>query len=90
MAFARRGVRGLVVADINLELAIKTAAESKAVAINPEFRVEAYQLDVAHPESVQNAIDRTADTFGRLDYVINGAAVRFYIRLDATTCDSRY
>ncbi|KAI0110205.1 NAD(P)-binding protein [Daldinia grandis] len=75
VAFARRGVRALVVADINLELAIKTAADSKAVAINPEFRVEAYQLDVSHPESVQTAINRMADTFGRIDYVINGAAV---------------
>ncbi|KAI1480142.1 hypothetical protein K445DRAFT_11493 [Daldinia sp. EC12] len=75
VAFARRGVRGLVIADINLDLAMKAAAESKAVAINPEFRVEAYQLDVSHPESVQNAVDRMADTFGRIDYVVNGAAV---------------
>ncbi|KAI1467638.1 NAD(P)-binding protein [Daldinia caldariorum] len=75
VALARRGVRGLVIADINLDLAMKAAAECKAVAINPEFRVEAYQLDVSDPESVQNAIDRMAETFGRIDYVVNGAAV---------------
>ncbi|KAI0380678.1 NAD(P)-binding protein [Hypomontagnella monticulosa] len=75
MGFARSGARGLVVADINIESATRTAIESQGVATNPNFRAEAVQINVAEPDSVQNAIDRTVGIFERIDYCVNGAGI---------------
>ncbi|KAI1084990.1 hypothetical protein F5B20DRAFT_575457 [Whalleya microplaca] len=75
IAFAKEGARGLLVADINLEAATKTALDSKAVATNPDFRAEAIQIDVTVQESVQHATTHMVETFGRIDYCVNGAAI---------------
>ena len=81
MGFARSGVRGLVLADINLESATRAAIESQSVATNPNFRAEAIQINVADPDSVQNAIDRTVGIFERIDYCVNGAGVSLIVEL---------
>ncbi|KAI0966072.1 NAD(P)-binding protein [Xylaria arbuscula] len=75
IAFAKEGARGLLVADIDLEAATKTASDSKASATNPDFRAEAIQLDVTLPDAVQKATAYMVETFGRIDYCVNGAGV---------------
>ncbi|KAI1408767.1 NAD(P)-binding protein [Hypoxylon sp. FL1857] len=75
MTFAKRGARGLMVADINFESATKVANESKAVATHPDFHAEAVQVDVTLPDSVQHAIEATTRAFGRIDYCVNGAGI---------------
>ncbi|OTB06715.1 hypothetical protein M426DRAFT_318776 [Hypoxylon sp. CI-4A] len=75
IGFAKRGSRGVVVADIDLEAAKKTAAEAKAAATNPDFRAEGIQIDVSSEDSVKNAINTVVKLFGRFDYCVNGARV---------------
>ncbi|KAJ8112120.1 hypothetical protein ONZ43_g5468 [Nemania bipapillata] len=75
IAFAKEGARGLLVADIDLEAATKTAADSRSSATNPDFRAEAIKLDVTAPDSVQQAITYMVETFGRIDYCVNGAGM---------------
>ncbi|OTA64862.1 NAD(P)-binding protein [Hypoxylon sp. EC38] len=75
MTFAKNGIPGLMVADINLESATKVANESKAVATHPNFRAEAVQVDVAVPDSVKRATEATVRAFRRIDYCVNGAGI---------------
>ncbi|KAI1751896.1 hypothetical protein F4782DRAFT_503570 [Xylaria castorea] len=75
IAFAKEGARGLLVADIDLEAATKTAADSRISATNPDFRAEAIQLDVTIPDSVQHAVRYMIEIFERIDYCVNGAGV---------------
>ncbi|KAH9997690.1 NAD(P)-binding protein [Xylariaceae sp. FL0662B] len=75
MAFAKCGVRGLFVADLNFKAAAETALECEAVATNPDFHSDAIQIDVAIPDSVQSAMNKMVDVFGRIDYCVNGAGV---------------
>lgn len=75
LAFAKEGATGLVVADINLEGAQKTAAQAKAVAVNPDFRVDAVKVDVTAMESVKAAIGHAVNTLGRIDYAVHSAGV---------------
>ncbi|KAI0102438.1 hypothetical protein GGR51DRAFT_550502 [Nemania sp. FL0031] len=75
IAFAKEGARGLLVADIDEDAAKKTADDSKSSATNSEFRAEAVKLDVTLPESVQSAIQYMVETFGRIDYCVNGAGI---------------
>lgn len=75
VAFAIEGVKGLLVADLDLDAAAKTAEESKAVATNPDFIVKAVHIDVTMPDSVRDATSTMVDTFGRIDYCVNGAGV---------------
>jgi NAD(P)-dependent dehydrogenase (short-subunit alcohol dehydrogenase family) len=74
-AFAKEGASGVVVADINLEAAEKTAQEIKAVASHPKFEARAIHIDVSDLESVKSAIAKTAEAFGRIDYSVHSAGV---------------
>ncbi|KAI0206464.1 NAD(P)-binding protein [Astrocystis sublimbata] len=73
--FAKQGARGLVVADLNLQTAKSTATDVVAIATNPEFKVEAIELDVSDEESVKKAIEHTLRSFGRIDYSVHCAGV---------------
>lgn len=63
-------------ADINLEGAQETAAQAKAVARNPDVKVEAVQLDISSEESVKGAVAHAVKYLGRIDYAVNSAGVR--------------
>lgn len=78
LAFAKEGAKGLVVADINLEGAQKTAAQAKALAVKPNFRVEAVKVDITAADSVKAAIAHAVDTLGRIDYGVHSAGVNYY------------
>lgn len=63
-------------ADINLDGARETAAQAKAVARNPDFRVDAVQVDITAEESVKGAVAHAVKYLGRIDYAVNSAGVR--------------
>ena len=75
MAFAKGGVQGILVADINIKTAEQTVKDCTAVATNKNFRAEAFHIDVTDEASVKSATARMVSTFGRIDYCVNGAGV---------------
>ncbi|KAI7779335.1 hypothetical protein LA080_001006 [Diaporthe eres] len=75
LAFAKEGARGLVVADINLEGAQETAAQAKALAKDPGFRVDTVQVDICVEESVRTAVIHAAKYLGRIDYAVHSAGI---------------
>lgn len=75
LAFAKEGARGIAVADLNAEGAKETVAQAKAAAINPDFKAEAIEVDVASEESVKAAVAQTVQLFGRIDYAVHSAGV---------------
>jgi 2-deoxy-D-gluconate 3-dehydrogenase len=69
-ALAQAGA-AVVTADINLN-----AAQALAAALaSTGSKVEAVEVDVTDPGSVQKMISRTLDSFGRLDILVNSAAL---------------
>lgn len=70
--FAQLGAR-VVIADINLESAQKTAGE-----IADKFKTEtlAVKMDVTNPEEVQAAVANTIKKFGRIDTLISNAGIQ--------------
>src|SRR5262245_28817080 len=77
LRFAREGAR-VVVADLREEAARDTAAECST--LGPE--AAAMRLDVADEASTQEVVARTLERFGRVDVLINNAAI--YYDLDRT------
>ncbi|KAI1746914.1 NAD(P)-binding protein [Xylaria castorea] len=75
VAFARCGIQGLSVADINMQAAIDTVAECRSVATCAQSRHEPIQIDVALPDSVQNAVSVTVKALGRIDYCVHAAGI---------------
>jgi NAD(P)-dependent dehydrogenase (short-subunit alcohol dehydrogenase family) len=70
LAFAREGA-SVVVADISEEGSQKTArliedANGRAIAI---------RCDVTKTEEVKNALDKTLEVFGRIDFALNNAGI---------------
>ncbi|NOX61667.1 MAG: sorbitol-6-phosphate dehydrogenase [Chloroflexi bacterium] len=62
----------VVVADLNLEGAQKTAA---AIQANSDRRALAVQVDVRDEASVERMVARAVDVFGRLDILVSNAGV---------------
>jgi NAD(P)-dependent dehydrogenase (short-subunit alcohol dehydrogenase family) len=78
-ALAAQGAR-VVVADVDGERAEALATELDATAL---------QFDLGEPEDVQRLVDETAATFGRLDVLVNNAALRTErIMRDDTTVET--
>jgi 3-oxoacyl-[acyl-carrier protein] reductase len=70
LGIAREGGK-VVVADIN-----QAAAESTAAAIEDEgFEALAVVVDVGDPSSIQSMADSAVDRFGRIDVLVNNAAL---------------
>lgn len=65
----------MVVADINLDGAQETAAQAKALAKDPGFRVDAVQVNVCVEESVRTAVAHAVKYLGRIDYAVHSAGV---------------
>lgn len=70
LALARAG-HDVAVAARNLDKLEETAAEIRAL----ERRAFVTALDLAQPASIQEALSRTAQEFGRVDILVNNAAV---------------
>jgi len=61
----------VVISDVNLEEAEKTAHRFRAEGLS----AQALQLDVAQPASVDTAFDHIAKVYGRCDVMVNNAGI---------------
>jgi NAD(P)-dependent dehydrogenase (short-subunit alcohol dehydrogenase family) len=66
----------VVVADLNAQAAAAVAKTTQAESRHPEgFRCLGIQTDVTDPQSVKRMVETTLDAFGRLDILVNSAAL---------------
>jgi NAD(P)-dependent dehydrogenase (short-subunit alcohol dehydrogenase family) len=72
-AFARHGVKRMVLTDIRPENLRSTVQELQKIAKDVE--IEAIDMDVAKEADVKNAIERSVNRFGRIDYAVNNAGI---------------
>lgn len=70
LAFAERGAK-IVVADRRIEQGIETVALVRKIGTEAIF----VSTDVSKGNEVKNAIDKTIQTYGRLDYASNNAGI---------------
>ena len=70
LAFARRGA-SVALADIDHESACAAAQEVKELGV----RACAIPVDLSQAVEAQRAVERTIDEFGRLDVLVNNAAI---------------
>ncbi len=80
--FAKEGAR-VVIADINLDGARKTAEEIKSTG----GAAIAIKTDVADPESVQALVSQTIASFGKIDVLFNNAAIEVNKTVEDTTIE---
>lgn len=66
-AYVREGAR-VAIADIDIERARQTAAEIGDGAV-------AVEMDVTRQESIDNAVTQTVEALGRIDILVNNAAI---------------
>jgi 3-oxoacyl-[acyl-carrier protein] reductase len=70
LVFAREGA-DVVISDINMEKAAKTAAEIEALG----RRSLALQLNVTDYANVEEAVNKTLDKLGKVDILVNNAGI---------------
>lgn len=70
MTFAREGA-DIVVADVNLEIAQKTALEIEGLG----RQAMALAMDVTNYEMVQEGINKILDKMGKVDILVNNAGI---------------
>ncbi|RYP07816.1 hypothetical protein DL764_002271 [Monosporascus ibericus] len=75
IAYAIEGAKGVAFADINAEMALAAAEESKTAATNPDYQAICIQVDVSDEASVEHMVKATVKKFGRIDYNVNSAGV---------------
>jgi len=70
MLFAKEGA-DIVVADVNLEIAQKTASDIEALG----RKALALEMDVTNYEKVEIGINKILDKFGKVDILVNNAGI---------------
>jgi len=70
MAFAKEGA-DIVVADVNLEVAQKTATEIEALG----RKSLALEMDVTDYAKVEEGLNKILDKFGKVDILVNNAGI---------------
>jgi len=70
MNFAREGAN-IVVADVNLEVAQKTASDIEALG----RKALALEMDVTDYAKVEEGINKILDKFGKVDILVNNAGI---------------
>ncbi|MDD5252713.1 MAG: 3-oxoacyl-[acyl-carrier-protein] reductase [Candidatus Omnitrophota bacterium] len=70
MTFAREGA-DIVVADVNLEIAQKTALEIEGLG----RKALALEMDVTNFEKVEEGINKILDKMGKVDILVNNAGI---------------
>lgn len=70
MTFAREGA-DIVVADINLEIAQKTASEIEGLG----RKALALEMDVTDYQKVEEGVNKILDKFGKVDILVNNAGI---------------
>ena len=76
-AFAREGVK-VVVADLSEEGAAETVARVKVIGGSAIACI----ADVSKEEDIRRLVDKTVETFGRLDYAFNNAGINIENTVD--------
>jgi meso-butanediol dehydrogenase/(S,S)-butanediol dehydrogenase/diacetyl reductase len=83
--FLKRGYR-VVLVDIDNETLSRTADQLQTeLGDGAEQRVLALRCDVSSPAQVEAAVKRTAETFGRIDALVNNAGVAAFKPIGETT-----
>jgi NAD(P)-dependent dehydrogenase (short-subunit alcohol dehydrogenase family) len=74
--FVRDGCSGLALLDVNIT-ALETVKASILSSSPPGTlkHIEIYQCDVTDEDLVTRTLEQAAETFGRLDYVVNAAGI---------------
>lgn len=75
IAFAREGAN-VVVTDLSEKANLETARQIEEIGGN----VLAVTVDVTNSESIKNALDKTIETFGKLDIAFNNAGIEYKIQ----------
>lgn len=70
MVFAKEGA-DIVVADVNLESAAKTASEIEGLG----RKALALELDVTDSAKVEDGVNKILDKFGKVDILVNNAGI---------------
>ncbi|MFA6358112.1 MAG: 3-oxoacyl-[acyl-carrier-protein] reductase [Candidatus Omnitrophota bacterium] len=70
MTFAREGA-DIVVADVNLEIAQKTASEIESLG----RKALALEMDVTNYEKVEEGLNKILDKMGKVDILVNNAGI---------------
>ena len=76
-ALAQAG-SNLVIADIDLEEAQKTASELQKEGVE----AIALQADVTQPEQIEQMINVIVEKFGKIDVLINNAGIALHVKLE--------
>ncbi|KAM0354882.1 hypothetical protein ACHAPU_000718 [Fusarium lateritium] len=76
-AFARDGAAGVALIDLNLEAlqAVKSEIEQEQLSPNKDFQIQVYPSDVTDEYRINQIVEEVAQTFGRIDYVVNAAGI---------------
>ncbi|MFA5346043.1 MAG: 3-oxoacyl-[acyl-carrier-protein] reductase [Candidatus Omnitrophota bacterium] len=86
MAFAKEGA-DIVVADVNLEVAQKTATEIEALG----RKSLALEMDVTDYAKVEEGLNKILDKFGKVDILVNNAGItkdNLILRMSQSEWDS--
>jgi len=86
MTFAKEGA-DIVVADVNLEVARKTASEIEALG----RRTLALEMDVTDFAKVEEGVNKILDKFGKVDILVNNAGItkdNLILRMSQTDWDA--
>ncbi len=70
IAFAKEGAN-IVVADVNLEVAQKTALEIESLGV----KALALEMDVTNYDKVEEGINKILDKMGKVDILVNNAGI---------------
>ncbi|KAJ5751055.1 hypothetical protein N7533_008083 [Penicillium manginii] len=73
VTFAQNGISAVTLVDMNVPLLEQTRDELRAQF--PTLEVEILEVNVANEESVESAVRKTVDRFGRVDIGINCAGI---------------
>ena len=70
LTFAKAGAN-IVVADVNLEIAQKTASEIESLGV----KALALEMDVTNYEKVEEGVNKILDKMGKVDILVNNAGI---------------
>lgn len=75
-AFAQAGATGLILTATSKSAALlETKKEVEAAATSPDLKVTVLAADIAEPSSAKLIADTISSSYGRLDLLINNAAI---------------
>lgn len=77
VAFAKQGASGVALLDVNAEGLEEVKEELNRLKHSDTFKCLSLTVDMRQEDDVVAAVKLSANTFGRLDYVVNAAGIAF-------------